>query len=69
LTAGADVQEDEVYVSVRAWGDQRTSWLVDWWIFPRAPDDEGIRRYVKRLLGGGASAAVRAMRSHATERA
>ena len=41
LTAGADVQDDEVYVSVRAWGDQRTSWLVDWYVFERQKGDEG----------------------------
>ena len=34
----------------------------------RAPDDEGVRRYIKRLLGGAAAGAVRALRSHATER-
>lgn len=41
LTAGGDVQEREVYVSVRAWGDQRTSWLVDWFNFERSEGDEG----------------------------
>ena len=34
-----------------------------------APDDEGVRRYVKRLVGGAASSAARALRGHATERA
>ncbi len=41
LTAGGDVQDDEVYISVRAWGDQRTSWLVDWYVFTREKGDEG----------------------------
>lgn len=41
LTAGGDVQEREVYVTVRAWGDQRTSWLVDWFNFQRSDGDEG----------------------------
>jgi phage terminase large subunit GpA-like protein len=41
LTAGGDVQDDEVYVSVRAWGDQRTSWLVDWYVFERTKGDDG----------------------------
>lgn len=40
LTAGCDVQEREVYCVVRAWGDRRTSWLVDWFVFDRADDDE-----------------------------
>lgn len=30
LTSMADVQQDRVYNVVRAWGDRRTSWLVDW---------------------------------------
>ena len=34
-----------------------------------SPDDEGVRRYVKRLLGGVAAGAVRALRVQATERA
>jgi len=33
-----------------------------------APDDEGVRRYVKRLIGGAPIGAVRALRGHATER-
>jgi len=41
LTAGGDVQDREVYVSVRAWGDQRTSWLVDWFVFDRDSNDDG----------------------------
>ncbi len=32
------------------------------------PDDEGVRRYVKRLIGGAAAGAARALRSHAAER-
>jgi len=32
------------------------------------PDDEGVRRYVKRLLGGAVAGAVRALRGHAAER-
>jgi acetyltransferase len=34
-----------------------------------SPDDEGVRRYVKRLLGGAVAGAVRALRVQATERA
>lgn len=30
LTAGADVQEDRVYFTVRGWGDGGTSWHVEW---------------------------------------
>jgi phage terminase large subunit GpA-like protein len=41
LTAGGDVQDREVYVSVRAWGDRRSSWLVDWFVFDRADGDDG----------------------------
>jgi len=40
LTAACDVQEREVYCVVRAWGDKRTSWLVDWFVFERGDDDE-----------------------------
>ena len=41
LTAGVDVQDDEVYVTVRGWGDQRTSCLIDWWLLEREPGDDG----------------------------
>jgi len=34
----------------------------------RAPDDDGVRRYLKRLLGGAAASAARTFRGHATER-
>lgn len=30
LTAGIDVQEEGCYWVVRGWGDQSTSWLIDW---------------------------------------
>lgn len=40
LTAGCDCQQDEVYCVVRAWGDKRTSALVDWFVFERREDDE-----------------------------
>jgi phage terminase large subunit GpA-like protein len=40
LTAGIDVQEREVYAVVRGWGDQQTSWLVDWFVMERTPGDE-----------------------------
>lgn len=39
------------------------------YIATAAPDDEGVRRYVKRLNGGGASAAARPMRGLSSERA
>lgn len=41
LTAGCDVQDREIYCVVRAWGDQRTSWLVDWFVFARTDGDDG----------------------------
>lgn len=40
LTASCDVQEREVYCVVRAWGDARTSWLVDWFVFDRREGDD-----------------------------
>jgi phage terminase large subunit GpA-like protein len=40
LTAGGDVQDREVYVSVRAWGDRRSSWLVDWFHCTREDGDD-----------------------------
>lgn len=51
LTAGADVQDREVYVSVRAWGDQKTSWLVDWFVFERTDGDDGelVKSDLKRI--------------------
>lgn len=45
LTAGSDVQLRGVYWIVRAWGDGKTSWLVDWGFLPKVatrpadPDD------------------------------
>jgi len=41
ITGGADIQEDEIYWSVRAWGEGATSWLVDWGAFRRTVDDDG----------------------------
>ncbi len=38
------------------------------YIATSAPDDEGVRRYIKRLIGGAAAGAVRAFRGHAAER-
>ncbi len=35
LTAQADVQKDHTHVGVRAWGDKRSSWLVEWETFKR----------------------------------
>lgn len=40
LTASCDVQEDEVYCVVRGWGNQKTSWLIDWWVLDREAGDE-----------------------------
>lgn len=48
LTASADVQEDEVYCVVRGWGDAKTSWLIDWWVFDR--DDGDSNSLVKSDL-------------------
>jgi acetyltransferase len=39
------------------------------YIATSAPDDEGVRRYIKRLIGGAAASVARAQRGHATERA
>jgi acetyltransferase len=38
------------------------------YIATSAPDDEGVRRYIKRLIGGAAAGTVRAFRGHAAER-
>jgi phage terminase large subunit GpA-like protein len=35
LTSQADVQKDRSYYGVRAWGNGRTSWLVDWECIPK----------------------------------
>lgn len=35
LTSVADVQSDRTRAGVRAWGDKRSSWLVDWYEFPK----------------------------------
>ncbi len=40
LTAHADVQNSEVYCAVRAWGDKKTSWLIEWFVFEREEGDE-----------------------------
>lgn len=39
LTGSADVQADEIYYVVRGWGDQATSWLIDWFVFAREAGD------------------------------
>lgn len=41
LTAGIDVQASRVYYVVRAWGDQQTSWLIDWGELFRSQEDDG----------------------------
>lgn len=38
LLASGDVQENELYCAVRAFGDMKTSWLVDWFVFDREDD-------------------------------
>jgi phage terminase large subunit GpA-like protein len=40
LTASCDVQEDEIYCVVRAWGHAKKSWLIDWFVFDRDTGDE-----------------------------
>jgi phage terminase large subunit GpA-like protein len=40
LTATVDVQERELFAVVRGWGDQQSSWLVDWWTIERREGDE-----------------------------
>ena len=58
LTAGVDVQQDGCYWVVRAWGDDSTSWLVDWGYQKRffgsesKPEDEaeGVLRSDLRQL-------------------
>ena len=41
LTSGSDVQEDRVYWVVRGWGDNMTSWLVDWGVLHRYGETTG----------------------------
>ena len=41
LTAGIDVQEDCTYWIVRAWGEDGTSWLVDWGRCEKTTDEHG----------------------------
>lgn len=48
LTASGDVQDDEVYCAVRGWGDAKTSWLIDWWVFDR--DESDANQLVKSDL-------------------
>jgi len=55
LTAGLDVQEDRVYWVIRGWGDQVTSWLIDWGQLIRygdevEEDDDGTIRLKSDLL-------------------
>lgn len=40
LTAGCDLQADEVFYVVRGWAPFCTSWLVDWGSFKRSEGDE-----------------------------
>ncbi len=40
LTCGCDVQEDGVYYSIRAWGHEAESWLIDWGFLQRYRDKE-----------------------------
>lgn len=41
LTAGVDVQEDRAYWTVRAWGERKTSWLIDWGIARKTVNSHG----------------------------
>lgn len=41
LTAGVDVQVDRCYWVVRAWGEECSSWLVDWGIVTRVLTERG----------------------------
>jgi phage terminase large subunit GpA-like protein len=41
LTAGVDVQADRAYWVVRAWGEDATSWLVDWGVAARQLGEKG----------------------------
>lgn len=40
LTAGVDVQERELFCVVRGWGDQQSSWLIEWYVVERKDGDE-----------------------------
>lgn len=55
LTAAADVQAHGVYWSVRAWGNLKTSWLVDFGYLPRkqayADDADTGHRLAEDLAG------------------
>ncbi|HMB78172.1 MAG TPA: terminase gpA endonuclease subunit, partial [Kiloniellaceae bacterium] len=41
LTAGVDVQEDRAYWIVRAWGERKTSWLIDWGMVRKSVNEQG----------------------------
>jgi phage terminase large subunit GpA-like protein len=41
LTAGADVQDDRVYLSVWGWGHMKTRYLIDWRILYQREGDDG----------------------------
>src|SRR5690606_9166662 len=41
LTAGADVQDDRVYLSVWGWSHLKTRYLIDWRQLFRKEGDEG----------------------------
>jgi len=49
LTAGIDKQKDRAYWSVRAWGDGKTSWLVDWGVVSQQVDEKGHLRQASDL--------------------
>jgi len=42
LTAAGDMQARGIWWLVRAWGDQKTSWLVDWGFVPRLETPSGV---------------------------
>lgn len=49
LTAGIDKQKDRAYWSVRAWGNGKTSWLVDWGVYSQTVDGNGAARQASDL--------------------
>lgn len=40
LSAGGDVQDDEIYWSIRGFGDRCSSWLIDWGLLHRRGGDD-----------------------------
>lgn len=46
LTAGVDVQDDGCWYTIRGWGDQSTSWLIDWGFLQRYDTEDFDPKYM-----------------------